>query len=68
MTGPDQRPYAALDSDEVFWEFDYAGHASAGDRVLVVSAALRHIAARIAGITESRCATGIIPPMLPGAG
>lgn len=68
VTGPDQRPYAALDSDEVFWEFDYAGHASAGDRVLVVSAALRHIAARIAGITESRCATGIIPPMLPGAG
>ncbi|MBL3749879.1 plasmid replication initiator protein [Mycobacterium sp. M1] len=68
VTGPDQRPYAALDSDEVFWEFDYAGHASAGERVLVVSAALRHIAARIAGITESRCATGRIPPMPPGAG
>jgi hypothetical protein len=42
------------DSDPILWEFDQVGHASAGDRVLVVSAALRHIQARIVGLAESR--------------
>lgn len=68
VTGPDQRPHTLLDPDAVAWAFDYAGHASAGDRVLVVSAALRHIAARITGITESRSAVRSIPPMPPGDG
>ncbi|MCV7121016.1 plasmid replication initiator protein [Mycobacterium nebraskense] len=68
VTGTDQRPYTLLDPDAVAWEFDHAGHASAGDRVLVVSAALRHIQARIAAITESRSAVRSIPPMPPGAG
>lgn len=42
------------DGDEVLWDFDHVGHVSAGDRVLVVSAALRHIQARIIGLTETR--------------
>ena len=42
--------------DPVLWEFDDAGHTSAGDRVLVVSAAFRHIQARIVGLAESRVA------------
>lgn len=49
--GGGQQP---IDTDEMLWEFDRAGHTSAGDRVLVISAALRHIGARITGITESR--------------
>ena len=48
---------------------DYSGNvASAGERVLVVSAALRHIAARITGINETRTATRSAPPTSPGAG
>lgn len=43
-----------IDTDEMLWEFDHAGHTNAGDRVLVISAALRHIHARITAITESR--------------
>jgi hypothetical protein len=57
-----------IDTDEMLWEFDRAGHASAGDRVLVVSAALRHIGARITGITESRTVATRIPPAPPGPG
>lgn len=56
-----------IDTDEMLWEFDRAGHASAGDRVLVVSAALRHIGARITGITESRTVATRIPPPPRGA-
>ena len=40
--------------EPVLWEFDRAGHVSLGDRVLVVSAALRHIEARRVGLIESR--------------
>lgn len=43
-----------VDVDDVCWEFDHAGHVSAGDRALAVSAALRHIDARIVGATEAR--------------
>ncbi len=68
VTGPDQRPYAPLDPDAVCWEFDHAGHTNAGDRVLVVSAALRHIAARITAITETRSRTGNRWPAPPGGG
>ncbi|OIN82220.1 hypothetical protein BMG05_03530 [Mycobacterium malmoense] len=57
-----------IDTDEMLWEFDRAGHTSAGDRVLVISAALRHIGARITGITESRTVTTRIPPPPRGAG
>ncbi|OCB55506.1 plasmid replication initiator protein [Mycobacterium malmoense] len=57
-----------IDTDEMLWEFDRAGHASAGDRVLIISAALRHIGARITGITESRTVANRIPPAPPGAG
>ncbi|WP_343577700.1 replication initiator [Mycobacterium sp.] len=49
-------------TDEMLWEFDRAGHASAGDRILVISAALRHIGARITGITESRTVPTRVPP------
>jgi len=50
----------------VAWEFDHAGHANAGDRVLVVSAALRHITARITAIAETRSRTGNQWPAPPG--
>ena len=36
------------------WEFDRAGHATAGDRVLAVSASLRHIEGRCVGLVETR--------------
>ncbi|MBY0388862.1 MAG: plasmid replication initiator protein [Mycobacterium pseudokansasii] len=54
---PEGRCHGRIDTDEMLWEFDRAGHTSAGDRVLVISAALRHIQARITGITESRPGT-----------
>jgi hypothetical protein len=54
VTGTTGRRHEQIDTDEMLWEFDHAGHTSAGDRVLVISAALRHIGARITGITESR--------------
>lgn len=46
-----------IDPDAVAWEFDQAGHSSAGDRILVISAAWRHIAARITALTETRTRT-----------
>ncbi|KQH79733.1 plasmid replication initiator protein [Mycobacterium gordonae] len=64
-TGRRQQP---IDTDEMLWEFDRAGHTSAGDRVLVISAALRHIGARITGITESRTVSTRIPPPPRGTG
>lgn len=47
-----------IDSDPVLWEFVQIGHTSGGDRVLVVSAALRHIQVRIVGLAEARTQTG----------
>lgn len=41
-------------ADQIGWEFDRAGHATTGDRVLAVSASLRHIAARRTGLVEAR--------------
>ena len=58
----DRRCHEPIDTDQVLWEFDHAGHTSAGDRVLVISAALRHIDARIIGVTESRTIASRIPP------
>lgn len=40
----------------VCWEFDRAGYTSLGDRVLVISAAYRHIYARRIGLAEYRTA------------
>ena len=40
--------------DEMWWEFDCAGHASAGDRTLVYSAALQRIHSRRIGLVEAR--------------
>lgn len=39
-------------SEDIGWEFDRAGHATVGDRVLAVSASLRHIDARLEGLAE----------------
>lgn len=39
---------------DMYWEFDRAGHTSLGDRVLVISAAHRHIKSRRTGLTEYR--------------
>lgn len=52
------RQNAAPQTDwDVCWEFDRAGHASAGDRVLVISAAHRHIESRRIGLAEYRTST-----------
>lgn len=60
---PDSREIAALpDGTEVWWEFDRAGHATPGDRTLVVSAALRHIHARRTGLVEIRALRADHPP------
>jgi hypothetical protein len=40
--------------DGIGWEFDRAGHTTIGDRVLAVSASLRHIDARRIGLAEAR--------------
>ncbi|WP_078326925.1 replication initiator [Mycobacteroides salmoniphilum] len=48
--------------DPVWWEFDRAGHATPGDRTLVVSAALRHIHARRTGLVEIRALRAGHPP------
>lgn len=60
---------SALDAgaadDSVWWEFDRAGHATPGDRTLVISAALRHIHTRRTGLVESRALRDAEPP---GAG
>lgn len=62
----DSRALAVLtEGDEVWWEFDRAGHATPGDRTLVVSAALRHIDTRRTGLTECRA---LRDQGLPGAG
>ncbi|HTX96538.1 MAG TPA: replication initiator, partial [Mycobacterium sp.] len=68
LTGATAGQHEPIDTDQVLWEFDHAGHTNAGDRVLVISAALRHIHARIIGVTESRPAASRIPPAPPGAG
>jgi hypothetical protein len=41
-------------SDEVWWKFDCAGHATPGDRTLVFSAALQNIHTRRTGLVEAR--------------
>jgi Replication initiator protein, pSAM2 len=53
------------DDQDVWWEFDRAGHVTPGDRTLVVSAALRHIHTRRTGLVESRAFRDARPP---GAG
>ncbi len=66
QNNPDSPELDALaDGDEVWWEFDRAGHATPGDRTLVVSAALRHIHTRRTGLVESRALRDAEPP---GAG
>jgi hypothetical protein len=42
-------------SDELWWKFDRAGHATPGDRTLVYSAALQHLLTRRTGLVEARC-------------
>jgi hypothetical protein len=41
--------------ESMVWEFDRTGHLSLGDRILVVSAALRRVESRRVGLIESRC-------------
>ncbi|MCX8557221.1 plasmid replication initiator protein [Mycolicibacterium mucogenicum] len=43
-------------TEDIGWEFDRAGHATTGDRVLAVSASLRHIDARLAGLEQRHLA------------
>ncbi|WP_230987618.1 replication initiator [Mycolicibacter heraklionensis] len=69
-TGTGRDTADVIDPDAVAWEFDQAGHTSAGDCVLVISAALRHITARITALTETRtrARTGRLWLAPPGAG
>lgn len=64
-----QQQYPGIDPmmnrDEMWWQFDRAGHTTPGDRTLVISAALRHIHARRTGLVESRALRDAQPP---GAG
>jgi hypothetical protein len=57
--GCSSQHYSPIDpteqSDEVWWKFDRAGHATPGDRTLVYSAALQHILTRRTGLVEARC-------------
>lgn len=64
---PHEYPHAftGQDTEPACWEFDRAGHATLGDRTLVVSAALRHIEARRTGLAECR---GLRDNAPPGAG
>lgn len=55
----------AVMADEVWWEFDRAGHTTPGDRTLVVSAALRHIHTRRVGLAEVRA---LHKSVTPGSG
>lgn len=66
-SAPQQHPAfdARATDDPVWWEFDRAGHATLGDRTLVISAALRHIDSRRTGLAESRALRHTEPP---GAG
>jgi replication initiator protein RepSA len=50
------------DDQDVWWEFDRAGHVTLGDRTLVVSAALRHIHTRRTGLVEFRALRDGRPP------
>lgn len=49
VVGRDDQPQMSTD---IGWEFDRAGYATVGDRVLAVSASLRYIDARLEGLTE----------------
>lgn len=63
QNNPGSREIAALaDGDEVWWEFDRAGHVTPGDRTLVVSAALRHIHTHRTGLIEIRALRADHPP------
>ncbi|WP_457062222.1 replication initiator [Mycobacteroides abscessus] len=53
---------APIGADEVWWEFDRAGHTTPGDRTLVISAALKHIHNRRTGLTEVRALHSSAPP------
>ncbi|MDA3641311.1 replication initiator [Mycobacterium xenopi] len=50
----DRRCPSPIDTDEMLWEFDHAGHTTPGDRTLVYSAALRRIHIRRIGLVEAR--------------
>jgi hypothetical protein len=52
-TAVDGHQDRSLDGEGIGWEFDRAGHTTIGDRVLAVSASLRHIAARRTGLVEA---------------
>ncbi len=45
---------AVAAGEQLWWEFDRAGHATPGDRTLVITAALRHIHTRRTGLSECR--------------
>ncbi|MFC5334990.1 MULTISPECIES: replication initiator [Mycobacterium] len=58
-----QLPFDAKRADDqMWWEFDRAGHATPGDRTLVICAALRHIHTRRTGLAESRAQREAEPP------
>jgi hypothetical protein len=54
VTASTGRRHQPIDTDEMLWEFDHAGHATPGDRTLVYSAALQRIHTRRTGLVEAR--------------
>jgi len=54
VTASTGRRHQPIDTDEMLWDFDHAGHTSAGDRTLVYSAALQRIHTRRIGVVEAR--------------
>ena len=54
VTASTGRRHQPIDTDEMLWEFDHAGHATPGDRTLVYSTALQRIHTRRIGLVESR--------------
>lgn len=54
------------DGVDIGWEFDRSGHVTVGDRVLAVSASLRHIDGRRIGLAEARGQNSDRQPDPPG--
>lgn len=53
---------AMAGGEQLWWEFDRAGHATPGDRTLVITAALRHIHTRRTALAEIQALRAVRPP------
>ncbi|SHY54048.1 replication initiator protein [Mycobacteroides abscessus subsp. bolletii] len=53
---------AMAGGEQLWWEFDRAGHATPSDRTLVITAALRHIHTRRTALAEIQALRAVRPP------